>query len=190
MRLTRLVGGGAALAGLAVAVEPSLARGVSATETMVAFVAAFALLAGATLVRRRLATERDRADLPERETTPDQPVPGDEFDAALRELSPRRDRANDASRSQLRERLEAAALAVLSREGYSRDRAFDALDAGEWTDDPVAAAFFSAEGTAATADDRSLAERLRESVRGPTTFDERARRAALAIAKRAEETDE
>jgi hypothetical protein len=146
------------------------------------------MLVGVGLVRTRLSTERDTAELPAVEAPPDHPVPGDEFDAALAAISPRRDRANDAARAEIRERLEAAALATLSREGLPRDRARDLLDSGEWTDDPVAAAFFAVESTGGR--DESFGDLLRSSVSGSNSFTVQAQHAAHAIARRAGVADE
>lgn len=181
------LGAGVALAGFVVLFVPSLAVGVPATYGAVTLVGVLALVAGAARVRGRLAADRAGADLPEPETGRDHPVPGEAFDADLAAIDPRRDRANDAARAQIRERLEAAALAVLAGDGYPPDAARDVLDAGEWTDDPVAAAFFADDRTAT--DDATLRERLRTSVGGSRSFDARARRAAVAIAARAEVTD-
>lgn len=189
MNRATLLGAGAALAGLAVVVAPSLAGDVPATYGTVTLVGALALVLGVGRARGRLVADRDRADLPEREARHDHPVPGDEFDAELAAIDPRRDRANDAARAQVRERLEAAALAVLTGEGYAPEVARDALDAGEWTDDPVAAGFFAADERVTAADDAPLRERLGSSIGRSASFDSRARRTARAIAERAEGTD-
>ncbi|WP_255152533.1 DUF7269 family protein [Halorarius halobius] len=188
MRRTLLVGAATALAGLAVVFVPALAVGFPVSYGLVLLVGALAFLFGLALVRARMATDRDTATLREVEARADQPVPGDGFDADLAAISPRRDRENDAARAQVRERLQAAALGVLSREGHPREEGLEMLDTGEWTDDPVAAAFFATEPV--EADDDSLVDRLRGSTEARTGFRQQARRAALAVARRAGVADE
>lgn len=186
MRRTLLVGAALALAGLATVLEPGVAGGVTLSYGAVLAVAAVAFLLGAGRLRQHMRTGRTTASLPPVESTPDHPAPGDEFDAELAAISPRRDRENDAARAQVRERLAAAALAVLAREGHPAERGRDLLDSGAWTDDPVAAAFFAAEPDET---DEPFARRLRGSLAGDSSFDTRAKRAAHAIADRAEVDD-
>lgn len=184
MNRTLVLGGLFALAGLAVVFVPGLAAGVPVTYGAVLLVGALALVSGLGTVRRRLAADRETATLPNVESTPTHPVPGDEFDATLAAISPRRDRENDAARAEVRARLEAAALAVLARDGHPREVGRDMLDSGAWTDDRVAAAFFAGDPVEPSADE-SFRARLRSSVGGSYSFDSRARRAAAAIAERA-----
>lgn len=188
MNRTLLLGTLAALGGLAVVFVPGLGAGLPLTYGTVLLVGGIALAAGLGLVRRRMATGRETADLPAVEGLADHPVPGDEFDADLAAISPRRNRENDAARAEIRGRLEAAALAVLAREGHPREVGRDMLDSGEWTDDRLAAAFFAVE--AVDAGDESFGERLRSSVGGSYSFDAQAKRAAYAIAERAGVGDE
>lgn len=183
MRRATLLGTTAALAGLAVVFVPALAVGFPVTYGTLLLVGGIAFVVGLGLVRLRMLTDRDTATLPAVEGRPDDPVPGDEFDADLAAISPRRDRENDAARSQVRERLQAAAVGVLARQGHSREEALDLLDAGEWTDDPIAAAFFAVEPV--ESGDEGLVARLRGSPGAGTSFTQQAQRAALAIARRA-----
>lgn len=183
MSRTLVVGTVAVLAGLVVVFVPALGSGLPLSYGAILGVGGVALLVGLALIRTRLSTDRASAELRDVESPPDHPVPGDEFDTALAAIAPRRDRANDAARAEIRERLEAAALAVLSREGHPREVALDMLDSGEWTDDPVAAAFFAAEPTTGT--DDSLGDLLRTSVSGSYSFTVQAQHAAHAIAERA-----
>ena len=71
---------------------------------------------------------------------------GAEFDATLASvetMSGTELRSADAP-GELRERLRAAAVAlVASREGVDRETAAARVERGEWTDDPLAAAFLS-----------------------------------------------
>ncbi|WP_255197384.1 DUF7269 family protein [Halorarius litoreus] len=183
-----VVGAVAALGGLVVVFVPTLGVGLPLSYGAILAVGGLALLVGLALVRSRLDTDRDTATLPAVESPPDHPVPGDEFDTALAAIAPRRDRANDAARAEIRERLEAAALATLAREGHPREVALDMLDSGEWTDDPVAAAFFATEPVDST--EASFGERLRSSVSGSYSFTVQAKHAAHAIARRAGVGDE
>ena len=184
MNRTLALGALLALGGLAVVFAPGLGTGLSLTYGAVLLVGALALVSGLGTVRRRLAADRETATVPNVESAPVHPVPGDEFDATLAAISPRRDRENDAARAEIRARLEAAALAVLARDGHPREVGRDMLDSGAWTDDPVAAAFFAVDPVESPGDE-SFGARLRSSVGGSYSFDSRARRAAYAIAERA-----
>lgn len=106
-------------------------------------------------------------------------VPGEEFDEALAAVSAAGRRDPGERRRAVRERLEAAAVAVLVEvEDCSPATARRRLAAGDWTDDPQAAAFFREGETPAL----STAAHLRLLAGGELPFRRRARRVVAALA--------
>ncbi|WP_435195930.1 DUF7269 family protein [Natronomonas sp. EA1] len=180
MRPLVTLGALAAVGGLAVVVRPSLAGTVSPTYLLVAGLGVFAVLTGVGAARARLESERLRADLPAVEERRTVPAPGAAFDDLLARLSRADGRTAAELRATVRERLETTAVNVLVHEGHSRERAHAMLETGEWTDDPMAAAFF-AEGTTG-----SLADSVWGAIKGETAFQRHARRVAVALHERLE----
>lgn len=171
------VGVVAAVAGLAVVSVPSLGRGFDAGFALVAVAGVAAVVQGLFVAVERYDADRTRADPPVVEDLSDLARPGDSFDDQVARV----DTAAEAGhRAAITERLEAAALNVLAREGRSREAARALLETGEWTDDPHAAAFFAAEG------DASFESWVRSAVSEETAFRREACHAARAIAERAE----
>lgn len=88
----------------------------------------------------------DQATMPEPETVQHAEYPGVRFDRTVSErirLLPGRTTEEER---RLRERVRRAAeRAVMRRNNVSRERAVAAVENGEWTDDPAAAAFVSEE---------------------------------------------
>jgi hypothetical protein len=167
--------GGAAL----VPVEAALAL-LGNDYFLVGALGVVALLVLVGMVARRATSRVDQAEPPDPETVPDAPRPGSEFDALLEgrpALHPRR-RAETVER--VRERLrEAAVVAQMRREGCTRAVAEDRVDAGEWTDDPVAAAFLRPDGPPRP----SAIDRLRLALRGGAWYQHCARTTARAVAR-------
>lgn len=145
MNRTLLLGALALALGIAGTLVPGVTAWVPAATSVTLFVAVGAVGAGAFAVRRRVVADPDRAELPARERYPDPPTPGTDFDAELADVVPYRSRADDRRQDRIIERLRGVAVAVLAGEGHSEERAEELLDTGEWTDDPVAAAFFTRE---------------------------------------------
>lgn len=174
-----VVGAVLAAAGAAVSLSPALGGGLSAavTPTLLAalgVVVAVAGVAGASLGEQSVDAERERDDT-------DGAAPGDplgaEFDATLARIERmsstelRRSDGPDEIRRGLRE---AAIATVVRRAGVDRETAATRVDSGEWTDDPVAAAFL---GSPRAPPGVRLRERLSET---PRTVS-RARRTANVL---------
>ena len=115
------------------------------------------------------------------------PTPGEGFDLALRSASSVHE---ISGRETVTERLEAVGVTVLQRRrGYTESEARERLESGEWTDDPVAAAFFDGTGWAAF----PLSFRLRVRLGEESKFGLKARRATEELERiwtRTEDTDE
>jgi hypothetical protein len=105
---------------------------------------AFGTLALAVLsvmVVRRAAGHVKQAAPPDPETIRDAHQPGDELDQYLQSWSLSNGRAANEA---LRERLRTAAVSAMVRtERVPAETARERIDEGEWTDDPVVAAFLS-----------------------------------------------
>lgn len=183
-RVAVAVGIAAAAAGFAFLLAPSYAGYVDVSEGFVILVGVIALLQGLRVVSRRRRSRVAEFETPDPETRQSLPTPGEDFDD---DLAVRRGRHWAARRERVSKRLEAAAVdAIAYVEDCSEAAAREALDAGTWTDDPVAAAFF-ADSLPASA---SLWTRFREAVSLRPRFDRRAKRAAHAVADLYEVTDE
>jgi len=127
--------------GVAVLVDAGVVgNGVSADLTT--YVGTLALVAGAILARLAVAVEQSTAEPPTVETKAALPVPGATVDDLLAKID-----ANPVAAieeyEEIRERLTTVAVALLAdRYGLREPAARDSLEAGTWTDDPHAAAFF------------------------------------------------
>jgi hypothetical protein len=137
------VGATLVVAGTALSLSPSLGGGLSSvvTPTVLAVLGGMVALAGV------LGLSLDVEKSGEGSATSESP-PGDllgaEFDETLARIE--RMSSTELQRSgapeDVRQRLREAAIAVTARrEGIDREAAASRVDRGEWTDDPVAAAF-------------------------------------------------
>lgn len=177
-RVALLAAGTAAAAiGLALAFVPSLAAGLTLTEDVTLFVALAAVAAGLYRGRTFLRGEADEYRPPSPERGRPVAVPGDEFDDTLAQV-PRTRVAGDQRWLVVRDRLREAAVDALTQyRGAAPDEAEAMLDAGEWTDDRLAAEFFATpDGTG-----RSLRESVVTSLGGGSPFRRRAERASMEI---------
>jgi hypothetical protein len=174
--------------GAAMIVDPSLTGYLSLENSAVLAVGAVTLLQGLRVARARYASELDAAETPDPETEQDLSVPGETFDDLLESVDPiqlravqtgrHRERARADPAERLETRLEAAAVATITRKwGCSRERAREALETGEWTDDRAAAAFFNGD-----AEPRRFHEKLRYALSTELRGKQRAVRAADEIA--------
>jgi hypothetical protein len=164
--------------GLAVAVVPAFAGGVSLVPGLLGVVAVLALLGGGAAVRARLRADEANIDLPRPESTITHPTPGAGFDDDIAALAPSGRMHGASERRAVRDRLDELAVAVLVREGDSEHVARERLAEGTCTDDPYAAAFFAE----ARASDVPLEERLRTAFSTEPSSRRRARHAADALA--------
>lgn len=177
-RLPLAVGVVALLAGTAVAVglAPPLPP-VAESLLFVAVVLVGGLVAARAVLTR--ASEGPESDpLPAPNHTADARVPGEAIDRRPGRI------ASDAdAREELRDRIEAVAVATVARtEGCSPADAREQLAAGTWTDDERAAAFFIEDPPSPT-----VAQRVRSLVRGESVAQ---RRAAHAIDELHDRRDE
>lgn len=136
----------AGLAAVALAVVSILDRGVAGLFDLdylfVTFVGVLSGTAGVYYLNRRRHAPRETTafDAPERRYRV--AVPGDDLDEQFETLSarprPRHWRRDVRGRLQ-----EAAVRALVIHAGYDRTAARNAVESGEWTDDPVAASFLA-----------------------------------------------
>lgn len=134
--------------GFAMLFVPGLAGLFSANELFLSVVGVGFALQTARVVDARRKTPYEQGDTDDPEVAQDLPTPGDDLDDLLEAAG--RARHSSRERELVRERLRAAAVAVVVRtEGVSREAAVERIESGAWTDDPYAAAFFtgSVQGT-------------------------------------------
>jgi hypothetical protein len=166
------VGAAAAVAGLAVALRPSLAAGLSPTYVAVTLVGALALLQAGGAALERLRGERRQADPPEVERRRVFPTPGEEFDERLASLPRRAGRSADRHRAAVRTELREATEATLVRYGgLTPEEATDRVEEGTWTEDVRAVSFFAPEAARGI----PLTERVRDALGAERAFARRAR---------------
>lgn len=173
------VGVAAAVAGLAVAVRPSLAAGLSPTYLVVTLVGAFAVLQAAGAAMARLRGERKQAEPPEVERRRVFPSPGTAFDEALASLPRRAGRAADRDRLSLRKELREVTEETLVRYGgLTTEEATERIEAGTWTADVMAVSLFAPEAGRGI----PLTERVRSAFGAEQAFVRRARAVVGALA--------
>ncbi|MEF8843020.1 MAG: hypothetical protein V5A62_15580 [Haloarculaceae archaeon] len=172
------VGAAAAVAGLAVALEPSLAAGFSPTYVAVTLVGALALLQAAGAAMARLRGEQRQADLPEVERRRVFPSPGEEFDETLASLPRWAGRSSDRHRVAIRNELREMTEETLVRYGgLTPEEATDRIEAGTWTEDVRAASFFAPSAERGV----PLTERVRDAFGTEHAFARRARAVVGAL---------
>jgi len=137
-----------------------------------------AALLGYALRRRRSDTATESRRLAHSGSTADPTDPGDAVDDALSWIADSGSAAaTQGARSGVRAAVrDTAVRAYASEHGVDEERAADAVAAGEWTDDRVAAAFLGDE----RAPHYPLRERLRGWVQPEHAFERRAAKAADA----------
>lgn len=178
---------GAAVVGLVLAFAPGAVSVISLPNLLPAMLAAIAVLAG--LSRAYLWLNRDAREqtLPEPERGRPVAVPGDDFDRLLVQTPTVGTSSGDRRALKVREDLEDAAVAVLTRyRGLSQTEARRHLDEGTWTEDRLAAEFFaSVSGTGS-----SLRESVTGSFYGEGPFRRRARHVASELDRIADQRGE
>lgn len=164
------------IVGVVGVLAPGTVAGIPGGSLALAFVGVAILLQGIRVVDIRRRNRPDELETPDAEVQMELPTPGDDVDSDLRFLETER-RYDRERRRRIRDRLYAAAVeAVERRRGCSTEEAKQAVEAGRWTDDPVAASFFSRVETGGT-----LTDEIRYALRNESSFGRRARRAADAI---------
>lgn len=147
VRLTSVLGAIAVLVGLAMVFARSLAGTISPQWALVVLVGVLAVIQGLRFAQSRRRTELRETETGDPEKRYEAPTPGDEVEESLA-LARRWSRAGRTTRKKLRDRLaETAVTAVMDESGCSREEAARRVRTGDWTDDPVAAAFLSPEFT-------------------------------------------
>ncbi|QLC33721.1 hypothetical protein EFA46_005755 [Halarchaeum sp. CBA1220] len=175
-RLLLFVGVLVALGGAAAAFAPGLVAGVTLTTAAITVVGGVALLVAYLVYRDARATHAAvrRPTTPDVETRRTAGRPGRDFD---RTYAAARAGVRASARTTARERLRRLAVDTLvTADGLAEADAEVRLEAGAWTDDPHAAAFFAADPPAPP---RRL--RLRELLGRASVFDVRFRHALAEI---------
>lgn len=169
--------------GFAMVLDRGLAGGLTLTEIALIPVALLALFQGVRTVQDRRRTSLSLAETGDPETEQELPAPGDDFDRKLDRVGRLQGsygaRQREArSRERIDDRIERAAVATLTRRlGCTENDAQALLGEGTWTDDPVAAAFFTGELRGF-----SLSDRLRYVLDTTPRYRRRAIHAADAVA--------
>jgi uncharacterized repeat protein (TIGR01451 family) len=143
--LSAILGGLLLLLGIVVVLVPSLASSVPLGVAIIGPVALAALVMGLWRVRVRNNTGIEHVELPTPEVPFALPTPGDDLDEMLYRYA-HRGEATLEYPEQIGNRLRGVAVAAIAhREGITQEEALDQLEAGTWTDNQYAAAFFSDE---------------------------------------------
>jgi hypothetical protein len=136
----------AGIAGVGLGVAAILDRGVAGVFDLdylfVTFLGVVAGTIGIYYLSRRRRTPRERTSFDDPERRYRAAVPGDDLDERIRRLplAP----GIRGTRRDVRDRLrEAAVRSLVTHAGYEREAARNAVESGEWTDDPVAASFLA-----------------------------------------------
>jgi len=170
-RITATLGALLGVVGLVAVAVPQITTPLPTGEAFVVIVGVVLLLGAFGQIQRRRRTEVEYAETPDAELAVDLPTPGDEFDRRLDRLA--LTRFSEADRHRLREDVGEVAMTTLQRrEGYSPEEAAEAVEAGTWTDDPFAAAFFTGRPP-----DADVTDRVRELLHRELPFKRRAVRA-------------
>lgn len=144
-RLLLAAGVVAVVLGLALVAVPGLAGGVAVSRILVYVIGVIALLVALARIQRRRKSERTQTTTPEPETPTGLPRPGSDVDTRIRNLRRLTGGGRvESERQELDARLEELAVRVVARrEDLTREEARSRLVDGSWTDDPLAAAYFS-----------------------------------------------
>lgn len=143
----------------------------SLTEVFVTVVGLLALIQGARYALERRAVDPNWTDLGEPERRYRAPTPGDDFDRHVNVSH-----LPVASLRRTRNRIRDAAVASLVANGVPAETAEERVESGEWTDDPVAAAFLHPGPTQVP-----IRDRIRALIEGRTVVQVRTSRAVAAV---------
>lgn len=171
-----------AIAGLAMVVDPSLARSVPGPRLLVAGAGVVILFQGVRIVRARRRTEFPEAETPNFEASLRVPTPGDEIDASLAEtrvVSFTDTIGRSSAERESYQTLRSVAIDTIThRMGCSEEEAVEMLEDGTWTEDPTAAAFFGADHDSRRI---SLMDTLRRVSKSEMQFERQFRHATEAL---------
>ena len=128
--------------GLLMVMIPGVAAGLPFGNGTIMAIGGIALLLAGIGIRARWRGEIVETEIPNPERPQRVPIPGDDIDRKLYEMSVLR-QGIDENRDELESRLRALAIsAIRSREDCSVGEASELLDSGRWTEDETAQAFF------------------------------------------------
>lgn len=145
VRRTLALGTGllAVAAGLVFVLQPGVAAGISVGEFVLLALGYGSILYAVNVVRVRRKSERRLADPPDPELVPEGEIPGADFDDVLAAAHGTSRRATD-QRRRIRRHVERTAVdAIRYRHDCTEEAARERLADGTWTDDPLAAAYFT-----------------------------------------------
>lgn len=176
MRWRSIAGIAAVVLGLLALVDRSLAAAIALDETLLILVGVLAAVQGLRYANRRRHAEQVAVDVGEPETRYRAPHPGEALDDEFARAAGW-SRFEKPRRRKVRVRLRRTAAETLAlRESLERDVAAARVEAGDWTDDPIAAAFLAADPTV------PVRARLRSYLRRESPFEYGLRRTVTAIA--------
>ncbi len=158
-----------AACGIGLLLVPGLAASLATGTSVLYAMALVSFLYGLSVADDRARAEVEGHDLEERETVQELPPVGTEFREEMELVRARSSFESQQLHQSITEDLQRIAVEVVSRrEGCSERRARELLERGAWTDDPIAAEFFSKSGLR-----MSTAELLSEMVGRRTSFSEK-----------------
>jgi len=171
-----------AIAGIAMVFDPGLAGFVPSSRLLVIIAGVLILFQGVRVTRARRRTEFPEAETPDFEASLRVPTPGDDIDESLegiRVVSFKDTRGRSSAQSEAYRLLRSVAIETLTqRMGCSEEEAIEMLEAGTWTDDPHAAAFFGADRDPGMV---SVLDALRRVGQAETKFRREFRHATYAL---------
>lgn len=161
-----------AVCGIGLLLLPGLAASLATGLSVLYAMALVSFLYALSVADDRVRAEIEGHDVEERETGQSLPSPGIEFREEMALVRAQSSFDSQQLHQSVTEDLEEIAVQVLTRrEGCSTERARDLLERGAWTDDPIAAEFFSTSGLR-----MSTTELLSEMIGRRTSFSEKVER--------------
>lgn len=146
-RLLAAVGVAVALVGFALLLVPGFAASLTTGRSVLYGVAALSFVYALSVADDRSRADVEGHDTDEPETVQSLPAPGVPFREQMDHVRRRSDFDSQRLHQSVTEDLSDIAVAVVSRrEGCSPAEARRMLERGTWTDDPVAAEFFTTGG--------------------------------------------
>jgi hypothetical protein len=177
VRPLAIVGVAAVAVGFVAVVNRGIAAAIDPSTVVVTLVGALAVVQGVRYANERRGRDRRIDDPGEPERRARATVPGADLDDRIARMTSS-SIGGYASRRELRERVRTVAVAAVARDRNCPTAAAErAVTAGDWTDDPTAAAFF-ADGAS-----YPLRVRLRAAVRGRSRYGYGLRAAIDAIGR-------
>jgi len=165
--------------GLVLLFAPGIARSVPFGFLVAEIATLLAFPLAIWVARQRYRSRQNRTVVPDVEFALATPTPGDEIDDLVYRLTELREGTIEY-RERIQERVAELAIAVLmDREDCSRERAIELLEEGTWTDDGVAAAFFT--GGAGGAPSSFLDDALERFTERESAYERQLRATVAAI---------